>query len=69
MTDQDENVDLPPWPLLEPCNHKELDSWANLHATNTAANGYRNILIRANDTDVVVLAISLFEKMGVEKLW
>ena len=40
-----------------------------LHAANATSQGYKNILIIANDTDVIVLAISFFSEIGAEKLW
>ena len=54
---------------LSPCNHKEFDTRVILHAANAASQGYKCILIIANDTDVVVQAISFFNKIGAEKLW
>ena len=53
---------------LCPCNHEEFDTRVMLHAANAASQGYKRILIIANDTDVV-LAISFFNEIGVEKLW
>jgi len=40
-----------------------------LQAANAASQGYKHILIIANDTDVVVLVISFFNEIGAEKLW
>ncbi len=40
-----------------------------LHAANAASLGYKNVLIIASDTDVVVLAISFFTEICAEKLW
>ena len=54
---------------LCPCNHEEFDIRVTLHAANAASQGYKNILIIANDTDVIVLAISFFSEIGAEKLW
>ena len=39
------------------------------HAVNAAEKSHIRILIRANDTDVVVLAISLFAEIKAGKLW
>jgi len=38
-------------------------------APNAASQGYKYILIIANSTDFVVLAISFFNEIGAEKLW
>jgi len=54
---------------LTPCNHEEFDTRVILHAANAASQGYKRILIIANDTDVVVLAVSFFNEIGAEKLW
>jgi len=55
---------------LTPCNHEEFDTRVTLHAANAAASqGYKRILIIANDTDVVILAVSFFNEIGAEKLW
>ena len=54
---------------LTPCTHEEFDTRVMLHAANAASQGYKRILIIANDTDVVVLAVSFFNEIGAEKLW
>ena len=45
----------------------------NCHTSATSANavshGYKRILIIANDTDIIVLGISLFSDIGADKLW
>ena len=41
----------------------------NTDAANAALQGYKHILIIANDTDVIVLGISFFTRIGAEKLW
>ena len=43
---------------LQPCNHEEFDTRVMLHAANAAEQGHKRILIRANDTDVVVLLLN-----------
>ena len=40
-----------------------------LHAANAALQGYKRILIIANDTDVTVLGVSFFTEISAEKLW
>ncbi len=54
---------------LYPCNHEEFDTRVLLHAANASSQGYNRILIIANDTDVIVLAISFFTEIAAEKLW
>ena len=55
------------YPLF-PCNHEEFDTRVMLHAANAASQGYKRILIIANDTDVIVLGISFFTEIGAEKI-
>ena len=50
---------------IQPCNHEEADSRMFVHAYDAARNGYNKLLIRTVDTDVVVLAITNFTKLGV----
>ena len=40
-----------------------------LHAANAVSDGYKRILNIANDTDIIVLGISLFSDIGAAKLW
>ena len=54
---------------LMPCNHEEADTRIFLHAV---AGGHKQVIIKANDTDVLVLAVSMFPmlcELGIEKLW
>ena len=56
---------------MAPCNHKEVDTHVFLHATNSDENGHQRVVIRTVDTDVLVFAISTFDKLQsfVEELW
>ena len=54
---------------LSPCSHEEADNRMLLHAADGARRGYKKVLIRTVDTDVVVLCVSLAEKLGCECLW
>ena len=42
---------------LAPCSHEEADTRLLLHARDAALKGYRKLIVRTVDTDVVVLAI------------
>ena len=53
---------------LSPCNYEEFDTTVK-HAANAVAQGYKRILIIANDTDIIVIAISFFTEIVAEKLW
>ena len=54
---------------LAPCTHEEGGTRLFLHALNAAQKGYRKLCVRTVDTDVVVLAISLFHQINAEELW
>jgi len=54
---------------LAPCSHEEADTCLFLHALNAVQNGYIKLCVRTVDTDVVVLAISLFHQINAEELW
>lgn len=54
---------------LEPCSHEEADTRLILHAYNAAKAGYKIIAIRTVDTDVLVIAISVWQKMPCDQLW
>lgn len=54
---------------LEPCTHEEADTRIMLHVKDASVCGYRKIMIRTIDTDVVVLAISIFHIVDVDELW
>ena len=61
---------LPDLTSLAPCNYEEADSRMLLHAFHAAQHGHHAILIRTVDTDVVVLAVSLAQRLQSEdKLW
>ena len=44
---------------LSPCSHEEADTRLMVHALDASLKGHRRVKIRTNDTDVVVLAISV----------
>ena len=54
---------------LEPCNHEEADTRLMVHVSDAASRGYSTISIRTNDTDVVVLAVSVVEAIPAVQLW
>ena len=53
---------------LRPCNHEEFDTRVLSHAANAVSHGYKRILRIANDTDIIVLGITLFSYIGADKL-
>lgn len=54
---------------IAPCNHEEADSRIFVHVKHAVARGYRRIMIRTVDTDVVVLAVANVRKLRAEELW
>ena len=57
---------------LAPCNHEEADSRIFVHARHAVADGHTSLIVKASDTDVLVIAISVFQTLndiGLEKLW
>ena len=57
---------------ISPCNHEEADTRIFLHAKDAVESGFKTIMINANDTDVLVLAVALFsslKEVGLQELW
>ena len=44
---------------VAPCNHEETDTRLFLHAKNATEDGSRGVVIKASDTNVVVIAVSV----------
>lgn len=55
--------------MLTPCTHKEADKRLLLHVLDDSLLGHRRVVIRTNDTDVIVLAVSVVSTIPVEELW
>lgn len=54
---------------LAPCTHEEGDTRVLLHTAHAAKKGFKRVMIRTVDTDVVVLCVSYMTKLDVEELW
>ncbi|XP_065670919.1 uncharacterized protein LOC136089121 [Hydra vulgaris] len=55
---------------ISPCSAEEADGRLLLHANHALKNGNLTITIRTVDSDVVVIALSVFSQMiGVKELW
>ena len=55
-----------------PCNHEEADSRLFLHARHAVEQGHTSLIIKASDTEVLVIAINVFQILndnGLGKLW
>ena len=55
--------------VLAPCAHEEADTRLMVHALGATSRGHRRIRIRSNDTDVVVLAISVVSVLQADEVW
>ena len=63
---------MPParqWSALAPCSHEEADSRMMIHALDASLHGYRRVKIRSNDTDIVVLVVSIAPTLQLDELW
>ena len=54
---------------LAPCTHEEADTRMLLHAVDAANKGYRRIILRTVDTDVLVLAVSTVVQLEDTEIW
>ena len=54
---------------LAPCMHEEADTRIFIHAADGISNGLQHIVIRTVDTDVLVLAISYYNRLDCQDLW
>ena len=57
---------------LAPCTHEEANKRIFLHAWHAAREGYKSLMIDANDTDIIVIAISQMPSLktiGLEQMW
>ena len=55
---------------LQPCSHEEADTRMLLHVKDAMNCGFKLVMIRTVDTDVVVLAVAHFQGLpNIEQLW
>ena len=57
---------------VSPCVHEEADTQIFVHARDAAIEGSKSLVIKANDTDIVVIAVSVLpqlQEIGVETMW
>lgn len=54
---------------LAPCTHEEADTRILLHLEDAVRQQYNKVSIRTVDTDVVVLAITSAQRLGITELW
>ena len=57
---------------VSPCLHEEAETRIYVHARDAAIEGSKALVIKANDTDIAVIAVSVLpqlQEIGVETLW
>ena len=54
---------------LQPCNQDEVGTRAFLYAKDAATKGHQDICIKANDTDIIIIGIAHYAKIGCPSLW
>ena len=54
---------------ISPCNHEEADTRMFVHVKSLSNLGHQRVVIKTVDTDVIVIAISLFRQLGLVQLW
>ena len=57
---------------ISPCSHEEADRRVFVLARHAVQEGYKVLMIKANDTDVVIIAkatLPSLQELGLQKLW
>ena len=54
---------------LSPCTHEEADTRIFVHCLDSVREGNNRLLICTVDTDVVVIAISVFRRLSASEIW
>ena len=57
---------------VSPCLHEEADTRICVRSHDAAIEGSKALVIKANDTDISVIAVSVFPQLqdiGIETLW
>ena len=57
---------------LTPCYHEEADTRIFVHARDATLEGSTSLIIKANDTDVVVIAVATLpylQRLGLQHMW
>ena len=54
---------------ISPCTHEEADTRLLLHAADCAKLGHTAVMLRTVDTDVVVIAVAMFQHLTLQELW
>lgn len=54
---------------VAPCYHEEADTRIFVHGRDATAEGSKSLVIKANDNDVLVIAASSLQRLGLQKMW
>lgn len=54
---------------LSPCKHEEADTRILLHAADSGKQGFNTVMIRTVHSDVMIIAISMLQNLGIHELW
>ena len=55
-----------------PCSHEEADTRIFVHARDATQDGCKSLIIKANDTNVVIIAVSVLpslQQLGLQSMW
>ena len=55
--------------LLELCTHEEADTRIIVHLADAAQQGHRRVMVRTDDTDVVVLIVAHLHSLALAEVW
>ena len=59
-------------PSLTPCDHEEADTRLFVHVRDAVREGRHTIIVKASDTDVLVIALAILPELievGLERMW
>ena len=69
----EEDVIAKPYSLsisgMSPCSHEEEDTRIFLHMKDASEKGCKKAILKATDTDVVVIGLAIFYEIGLDELW
>ena len=54
---------------LIPCTHEEADTRMFIHVADAIHSGYKRIILRSCDSDVLVIAIACVQDLCLDELW
>ena len=52
-----------------PCTHEEADTRIMVHCRDAVLKGHASIAIRTVDSDVVCIAVSMYDDIGADEMW